>query len=542
MLGAERPTRRFFKSSHIHLIIIAVTALACYSNTFDAPFHFDDILSIVENPHIRKISNFLVGPSKELLHQEIYRALISRTVGYFTFALNYRAHGLDVTGYHVVNLAIHMMNAVLVYFIVTLTFRTPFMEGAPLGRQSGRTSLAALFYLASFVIYIKARFSARSALRHAHYAVAIVFALLAMKTKEIAATLPFAILIYELMFFKGTLKKRFFSTVSLFLLVILFSIVVVGLHGSFGETTKDIKLQTNMSRSDYLFTQFSVVVTYLRLLVLPVNQNLDYDYPVYRVFLDPHVLLSLLFLTGVFSLGIYLFYRSRVADRAMRIVSFGIVWFFVTISIESTFIPIVDVIFEHRVYLPSTGFFIAAVVSLFAASEKLKTRIPRLEKTIIATLAFIVVLMSGATYARNTVWLDEAGLWEDVVRKSPMKSRGYSNLGGIYYERGQYDKALWHFNRSIEIDNVSLDIERTYANRGLTHYMMGQHESAFEDFNKAIYLNPDFREAYYYRGDIYLMRKKFDKARDDFRKSCDMGDMNGCKKLQFLKELSWAGP
>jgi hypothetical protein len=546
----------------LHLVLIVLVGFLVYSNTFNAPFQFDDVICIVENPYIQNTANFILGDSSDMqLHPELQRTLKSRAFGYFTFALNYRAHGLDVRSYHAVNLAIHILNAIMVYFIVMLTFRTPILEGSALKGRSGFmafltallfvchpvqtqavtylyqrfASLATLFYLASFLSYIRSQLSMKRAVQYTHYALALVFAILAMKTKELIVTLPFVIAVYDSMFFRKTLKKRLFSTFSLFLVMLLFSLVIIGLHGSFAETTKEIKLQTNLSRTDYLYTQFRVIVTYLRLLVLPINQNLDYDYPIYRSFFNPKVFLSFLFLLGWGALGIYLLSRSRISDQALRFIAFGIFWFFITLSVESTIIPIVDVIFEHRIYLPSTGFFIAVISFLFIIEVRLRTKIPFLGKMIIPVLICIAIVLSGATYARNLVWTDEARLWEDVIEKSPMKSRGYSNLGSIYYKRGEYDKALEHLNRSIEVDDMSLDIERTYANRGLVHFTTGKYDRALDDFNKAIFINPYFKEMYYLRGNVFLSKKMLNEARDDFQKSCNMGDSNGCSKLESLK-------
>jgi tetratricopeptide (TPR) repeat protein len=181
------------------------------------------------------------------------------------------------------------------------------------------------------------------------------------------------------------------------------------------------------------------------------------------------------------------------------------------------------------------GFFIAVISFLFIIEIRLRTKIPFLGKMIIPVFICITIVFSGATYARNLVWTDEARLWEDVIEKSPMKSRGYSNLGSIYYKRGEYDKALEHLNRSIEVDDISLDIERTYANRGLVYFTTGKYDRALDDFNKAIFINPYFKEMYYLRGNVFLSKKMLNEARDDFQKSCNMGDSNGCSKLESLK-------
>lgn len=105
-----------------------------------------------------------------------------------------------------------------------------------------------------------------------------------------------------------------------------------------GETTR---VETTMSRLDYLFTQFRVIVTYIRLIFFPINQNIDYDYPVFHSFFEPQVFLSFVFLLSIFGLGVYLFYCSRMQEFKdseyskfklktlnLKLISFGIFWFF----------------------------------------------------------------------------------------------------------------------------------------------------------------------------------------------------------------------
>jgi hypothetical protein len=115
---------RFVDKPLFHMALIAILGLLAYSNTFGVPFQWDEHNFIVNNPIVKDLSFFL-HPSKASGLQ-YYGALNSRYVGYLTFALNYKIHGLDVTGYHVVNIAIHLINAVLVYWFIVLTFRTPF--------------------------------------------------------------------------------------------------------------------------------------------------------------------------------------------------------------------------------------------------------------------------------------------------------------------------------------------------------------------------------------------------------------------------------
>ncbi len=123
-----------------------------------------------------------------------------------------------------------------------------------------------------------------------------------MKTKEIAFTLPIMILLYEFIFFKSTLKRKLVFLVPVLLTLVIVPMSMLHIDKPLGEVLSDLseksRLQTDMSRGDYLMTEMRVIVTYIRLIFLPVNQNLDYDYPIYRSFFSPPVFLSFLFLVS----------------------------------------------------------------------------------------------------------------------------------------------------------------------------------------------------------------------------------------------------
>jgi hypothetical protein len=238
----------------IHLALIALLGLLAYSNTFDVPFTFDDFENISENPIIKDFNHF-IEPSTAGGYKK-YAALKSRYMGYLTFALNYRAHGLDVRGYHAVNLAIHIVNALLVYWLVVLTFRTPFMKDSQFRDYAGYialfsallfvahpvqtqavtyivqrlASLATLFYLLAIALYVKCRLcgalSSRSAVL---YALALISAVLAMKTKETAFTLPVMVALYEVLFFGGSPRKRFLYVLPLVLTMLIIPLTLLTL-------------------------------------------------------------------------------------------------------------------------------------------------------------------------------------------------------------------------------------------------------------------------------------------------------------------------
>ena len=296
----------------LHVLAIAVLCLIVYANTFYSPFAFDDQLYVLDNPIIRDLGYFL-EPSKARDHRW-YLSFKYRYISYLTFAINYKLHGLQVTGYRVFNITVHFLNAVLVYFFVMLILKTPFMRPSALRGRAGpiaffsaaifvvhpvqteavtyifqrHASLAALFYLLSTVTFIRWRLGGRGWL----YACSLVAAVLAMKSKEIAFTLPLMLGLIEFMFFEGPVRKRIVLLVPFLLTMLIVPLTLVGVDRPAGEVVGALAstaLQhTDLSddmRAKYLFTEFRVVLTYIRLLFFPVGQNLDYDYPSYGAFL-----------------------------------------------------------------------------------------------------------------------------------------------------------------------------------------------------------------------------------------------------------------
>src|SRR5208283_4844675 len=161
--------------------------------------------------------------------------------------------------------------------------------------------------------------------------------------------------------------------------------------GSYGATV--------FPRNEYLFTQSRVIVTYLRLLFFPINQNLVYDYPLFNSFFDLPVLLSFVFLAALFGLGVYLVWQAKVEVKvqpAFRLIGFGILWFFITLSIESSIIPLPMLIDEYRVYLPSVGLIISAVTGLFWVFSRLTTHDsrPLVSRSLFVFLVLIISVLS----------------------------------------------------------------------------------------------------------------------------------------------------
>jgi len=518
------------------LLIAAATALA-YSNTFDASFQFDDFPNIVENPGLHDLRN-LWPPTGQ------------RWLGFLSFALNYHFGRLEVFGYHLVNLVIHVCNGLLVFWLSAITLRTPAVRDAeagplvrgylplvagvlfavhPIETQAVTyivqrfASLATLFFLLSLTLYARARLSmdaghpskARTACL---YCLSVLAAAGAMKTKEISFTLPFVAAGYELLFFRSGRRLLLLVPHAATALLIPFGLAAQGngLADAIGEAGKPLAGTAAISRSVYLLTQSRVVVTYLRLLLLPVDQNVDYDFRLSSSLAEPSVLFALAILLAVAASAVLFLKRARRMNRAAgALVFFGIAWFFVTLSVESSVIPIGDVIFEHRVYLPSAGFAVALGTALLLAVQRL-----RLGVALPVQAAVALLITAGplgvATYARNLVWKDGVTLWSDVVAKSPGKARPHMSLGAAYWAKGRVDDAIRESSEAIRLNPALAQVHGSLCG---AYFIKGQLDDAIRECRDAIRLDSGTAEPHNILGGAYLSKGQIDDAMSEYREA-----------------------
>lgn len=531
MSDAMTKKTRLLEHPLFHLVTLVVIALFAYSNTFQVPFLLDDEGSIQLNSAVHGLGNFFNGG---------YSLLPNRVIGYLSFAINYHFGELNVTGYHIVNLGIHIICAFLVYCLVRVTFRTPNLNKSFREQQSNMfafiiallfvshpiqtqavtyivqrlTSLTTLFYLAALVCYIQWRLTKRGTdpflkiFTSPWYVLSFVVTLLAMKTKEIAFTLPIIILLYEYSFFGRPGRKQLAQMTPFFLTMAIIPYTIYStitpLIQSGGTLLSDVNSPeltiARITRWEYLYTQFSVILSYLRLLLLPVNQNLDYDYPINHALFAPRTLFSLLALLAILTLGAYLFVKSKhqteqttddIVSRSSALKSqslcllaaFGIFWFFITLSVESSIISLRDVIFEHRLYLPSFGFFLTAVSCGALCVIWLKQYFKDIQNITIVLMAGIILTLSGATHARNNVWQNWISIWSDTVSRSPGKPRAHNVLGIGYYYSLKFDEALREYQEAVRLKP---DYIEAYYNMGLALKEKKQYAESLNMFLKVL--------------------------------------------------------
>jgi hypothetical protein len=380
-----------FSSRYFILIAFAVIAffvLIAYSNTFTASFHFDDDAAIAENPSIKRVSWEAINA---LLHT-------NRPVVNLSLMLNYALGGMNVVGWHVFNTAFHIANSWFVYLLFFWTLTAPGLQqrfadpaasrmaffGAflfavhPIQTESvtyiiSRTELlASFFYLGSFLFFIRGTRTGS----FGYYIAAFVSSLFAMGSKEWAVTLPAMLLLYDYLFIAGCDFKKLTGRWKAHLLLMLPWGLIAYIYFTYiaGSTSAGFSIsgQKGITPWTYLLTSLNVMWTYIRLLFLPINQNLDYDYPVAKTLFEFPTLLSFLGHVALVS-GAWWLYKKK----GLLLIPFGVAWFYITLSPTQSFVPILDVIFEHRMYLPSIGIFLAFLVAweeLFALIQERMAR------------------------------------------------------------------------------------------------------------------------------------------------------------------------
>ena len=501
------------------LALIFILGILIYSNTWNASFQFDDRDHILSNWSIHNISDI---PTIWKLNFK------TRFLPTLSLAFNLFLTGSDVFSYHLFNLGIHLFNAFWVYCLVLLICATPKMQQSfsretvydlacfsalvflchPLQTQAVTyiiqrlASMVTFFYLGAIVFYLRGRIEKRAV----DYGLAFGMTIAAMLCKENAFTLPLAIVLVEILFFETQEKRKTLFRLLPFLLTLVITPFLIhsnsNANPALHQFIPNALIKNNaFSRGEYFLTEINVLCTYLRLFLFPIHQNLDYDYPISHSLLEPKTFLCFLLLTGLLAAGIWMLKKNRL-------VTFSIFWFFLTLSVESTFIPLDDVIFEHRMYLPLAGL---AILLAFVLHRFLRRRSHFM---IAGTL--VILTLSCMTYARNNVWKDEISLWSDTIHKSPHKARGYGNLGFAYAERGEQQKAYDLYEKSIQIDPLYAN---SYYHLGLYYAQKNDWQKAIALYQKTIALDPQHCQAYNNLGTYYARIKDMDRAADALEKA-----------------------
>lgn len=514
--GAEPLTSTGILPETFHLLAVALIAVlcwTCYFNSLHVPFVFDDAPNIVQNGGIHWTHLSWSGVCDAVVESRAYR----RPVANLSFAVNYLFGQDNVRGYHIVNVTVHLLSGLLVYLLALATLRLApprSDENPPPGKSywialtaavifvchpiqtqavtyivQRMTSMCTMFYLAALLGYIYGRTAKSPRDRWMYWGGGAVCWLLALGSKEIAVMLPVTIILYEWYFFQdlnarwgkrllkvGLCGAGFLGLIALIVWVSAgsepFQWLSQRLIGGYAHR--------DFSLGERLLTQPRVVMLYMSLLVLPLPSrlNLAHDITISQSLFDPlTTLLSIAVIVALLGSAIYL-------TRRQRLVSFCLLWFFFHLAIESTFIPL-ELVFEHRLYLPMFGFSLLAAWAIY---RLLGSR----SNWSIALAALLCLFLVVGTYQRNRVWQDPLTLWSDAVAKSPGDARAHLNLGNAWEDLNRAEEAETEFREALGLDPK---YPQAHYNLGNVLHTQQRYEEAIEHYRQAVRYKPEHVKA-----------------------------------------------
>jgi tetratricopeptide (TPR) repeat protein len=485
------------------LIVTAVTLLPTLNNGF---VNWDDDLMVTKN---YKVLHLSASGIKTIFTTFDITTYVPLTI--LTYAIEYRLAGFNPRVFHTTNYLLHLVNCLLVFWLILLIARdlkvaliTALLFGVhPLHVESvawiteRKDVLYSLFFLAGLILYLRYQ-----ALRKTYlYVLAVASFLFSLFAKPMAMTFPFILLLLDY------LRKRKLDRSSIKEKIPFFglSLVFILINVMYPES-----LQYPIQRYlQHIFIFGYNIFFYLSRTVLPVNLSALHPYPVNL----PTIQLSYLgCLALVIALAVVLYRYARTN----RVVIFGALFFFITILPVSQLMPLVGPIMvsERFTYIPSLGLFFLISTGFARLYEKKAAVSQRYLLVILA--AGIIATCAFLSHRRAYVWKDSYVLWNDVLAKYPNHPVPYNNLGTLYYDKGDLDRALDFFEKSIALKS---DYADAYNNRGLIDMKKGMLDQALEDFTLAIKYKPKNFSSYNARGVAYYQMQDLTRAAADFNEA-----------------------
>ena len=437
----------------------------------------------------------------------------------FTYWINYQL-SKEPFGFHVLNVALHVCNGVLVFFIVrkllalanargSKDFLLPGFAAAvfllhPIQTESvsyvaGRSEcLSVLFFFAAFTVFLYRRSTAAS------WRVAVAVLLLsgaAVASKEHTLVLPGLLLLTDYFWnpgfsFSGIRRNwRIYTPLAAGGLVgLAFIAKLLAGAPSAGFHIKDLTWY------QYFFTECRAFFVYLRLFVFPIGQNLDYDYSISRNILDHGAIFGLVAILLLAGAAIYF-------RRQYPLASYGFLVYLLLMAPTSSFVPIKDALAERRMYLPMIGLLLIVVAALDRIDLD---RLHMGRRKLAAAMGAVAVILAIATWQRNQVWASDVALWEDAAHKAPWNARAHFQLAHAYYMTGRFGAAAASYAETARLQQPNYDL---LVDWGLAYDDAGQPDQALAKLKQAAALDPS-AHVYSQIARVYAKQSRWPEALD----------------------------
>lgn len=431
---------------------------------------------------------------------------ISRPLAYFSFALNYYFDGLNVFGYHVVNFLIHFLSSAFVFLFIFNTLKLPLLK-EKYGKQAyaiallstifwavnpvhvtavtyivqRMASMAGLFFMMSMYFYLKFRTASSSSLKYVHLVVCFLAAVFSIGTKENSVMLPACIYLYDLFFIQGLTADNIKKNIKLAIVPVLILVAVIMLFSDFSYVIGGYEIRP-FTMKERLLTEPRVILFYISLLFYPLTSRLAlvHDIEISKSLMDPWTTLAAI-ITILLIVSI-----SLIKARKWPLFSYCILFFFLNHLIEGSFLSL-ELIFEHRNYIPSMLLFVPLSVGLVKALDYFSKR--KLILYILSmSITLVIIVLSLTVYIQNNIMHDEISLWSDNVKKSPRLHHPHQCLGVALLISGRLPEAFAELNKALtsyESGNKNKK-SLTYAALGEYYFIKGDDDNALKYYMKSI--------------------------------------------------------
>ena len=449
---------KYLSNYFIYSVLTIVITILCYSNIGTVGYYLDDYSSIVNNPAI--------APPTDLA--TIWSFSTMRFLAYSLLSFE-RGILFEPSFFHFVGLSIHIVCSLIIGLIIvqflqlldkdkgetelSISYKSYFFTSSllfavlPQNSQTvvyivqQTTSLVSLFYLLTISFYLFSRASKNSRASKVYLFFSLLFFVGALFTKQNAFTLPFAILLIEWLFFGKWLKHLtlsyiFFGVIGAGYIFYLSNMDISNFLGKLDDLSRET---SDINRLDYFRSQVGIIFHYITQFIYPNSLRLEYDWDVVRDWNIATVLFTCFHLVIVI---LAIIYRKK-----NTLLAFGVLFYYLAHSIESSFLPIKDIVFEHRTYLPNVGLVIAciALLNLFV-KDKLRY-----------LFLLFPVLIAGITVTKLRVdeWGNKEKFYLNEIKHSPKNARAYTALAAAFQDNGNCAKAIGYYSHAIALYRLS---------------------------------------------------------------------------------------
>jgi tetratricopeptide (TPR) repeat protein len=526
-------------------VVLVLLGWVCYANSLTKTFILDDFIWIAANP-------LLDWP------WEYIRSWRSRWFSGVTILLSYWTGGRAVVGFHLMNVAIHLAASLVLFGLVRRTLLLPRWNGRfvdvatvlaffiaalwmvhPLQTQSVTyiiqrcESLMGLCYLLTLYLFLRGATAASGG--RGWYLGAIATCFLGMGSKEVMITAPVVVASYDWVFLSGSIREKLrqrwwvYGGLALAWATVASTLLAALSPGRSGSTV-GMSYQ-GVSALQYAKTQPGVILYYLRLSVWPAPLCLDYrDWPVATAWSDwlPQTAIILALLAGT-------------AVGLVRRTWWGFlgVWFFGILSVTSSFLPIADLAFEHRMYLPLAAVVAVIVMGGYLASNRLLSVAGRMSMRASAGAACVAIAILGLlTVLRNQDYSDRERMWRDVIAKRPGNARGHSNLGAILLDTGRLNEAIPAFRQALALQPGD---PMAHNHLGVIRVKQGRLAEGLKHFEASIKIRPQTAVAHHHLGLVHLRQGRLDQAAVSLREAVRLEPRRGGYRFALAFVLAEQG-